>query len=163
MQNDQRKTDRAKVLEKANECTNEILESKKNYIVKMSKKLEDSHTAPKAYLTLLNHLIYNKKIPVIPPLIVDGSFISDFRAKSNIFKNYFAPICTPIKNVGVLPPYSYKTNTRINPFKVTESDILSIIKSLDSTRAHGYDNLSIRMIKMYSESITLSLKIVFQE
>ena len=51
----------------------------------------------------------------------------------------------------------------MNSFKVTESDILSIIKSLDSTKAHGYDNLSIRMIKMCSESTTLSLKIIFQE
>ena len=51
----------------------------------------------------------------------------------------------------------------MNSFKVTESDILSIIKSLDSTKAHGYGNLSIRMIKMRSESITLSLKIIFQE
>ena len=42
--NDQRKTD----CEKATECTNEILEAKKNYIVKMSKKLEDSYTTPKA-------------------------------------------------------------------------------------------------------------------
>ena len=42
--NGQRKTDREKVLEKATECTNEILEAKKNYILKMSKKLEDSHT-----------------------------------------------------------------------------------------------------------------------
>ena len=48
-------------------------------------------------------------------------------------------------------------------FKVTESDISSIIKSLDCTKAHGYDNLSIRMIKIYSESITLPLKIIFQE
>ena len=51
----------------------------------------------------------------------------------------------------------------MNSFKVTESDILSIKKSLDSTKAHGYDNLSIRMIKMCRESITLSLKITFQE
>ena len=61
----------------------------------------------------------------------------------------------------VLPPSSYKTNTRINCFKVTESGI-SIIKSLDSTKAHRYDNLSIRIIKMCSESITLPLKIIFQ-
>ena len=47
--------------------------------------------------------------------------------------------------------------------KVTESDILSIIKALDSTKAHGYDKTSIRMIKIYSESITLPLKIIFQE
>ena len=45
----QRKTDREKVLEKATEYINEILEAKKNYILKMSKKLEDSHTAPKVY------------------------------------------------------------------------------------------------------------------
>ena len=51
----------------------------------------------------------------------------------------------------------------MNSFKVTESNILSIITSLDSNKAHGYDNLSIRMIKMCSESIILPLKITFQE
>ena len=161
--NGQRKTGCEKVLEKATECTNQNLEAKKNYILKMSKKLEDSHTAPKAYWTILNRLIYNKKIPAIPPLFVDGNFISDFCAKANIFSNYSASICTPIKNASVLPPFSYKTNTRMDSFKVTKSDILSIAKSLDSTKAHGCDNLSIRMIKMCNESITLPLKIIFQE
>ena len=60
--NGQRKTDREKILQKATECTNEIHEAKKNYILKVSKKLEDSHTAPKTYWTILNHLIYNKKV-----------------------------------------------------------------------------------------------------
>ena len=161
--NGQRKTDREKVLEKAAECTDEILEAKKNYILKMSKKLEDSHTAPKAYWTILNCLIYDKKIPAIPPQFGDRNFISDFCAKANIFNSYFASTCTPIKNASVLPPFSYKTNTRVNSFKATESDILSIIKPLGSTKAHGYDNLSIRMIKMCSESITLPSKIFFRD
>ena len=47
--NGQRKTDHEKVLKKATGCTNEILEAKKNYIFKISRKLEGSHTAPKAY------------------------------------------------------------------------------------------------------------------
>ena len=51
----------------------------------------------------------------------------------------------------------------MSSFKVTEIDILSIINSLDTTKAHGYDNLSIRMIKMCGESIILPLKIIFQE
>ena len=51
----------------------------------------------------------------------------------------------------------------MSSFKVTESDILSIINSLDTTKTHGYDNLSIRMIKMCGESIILPLKIIFQE
>ena len=79
-----------------------------------------------------------------------------------IFNNYFAPTCTPIKNASFLPSFSYNTNTRINSFKVTESDMLSITKASDSTKAHGYDNLSIKMVKMCSELITLPLKI-FQE
>ena len=47
--NDQRKTDHDKVLEKAAESTKEILEGKKNYILKVAKKLADSNTAPKRY------------------------------------------------------------------------------------------------------------------
>ena len=153
--NGQRKTDHEKLVEKATECTNEILEAKTNYILKMSKKLEDSHTAPKAYWTILNRLTYNKKIPAIPSLFVDGIFISDICAKVNIFNNYFWWTCTPIKNTSVLTPFSYKTNTRINYFKVTESNILSMVKSLDSTKARGYDNLLIWMIKICSKSTTL--------
>ena len=161
--NGQRKPDREKMLEKATECTNEIPQAEKYYIPKMSTKLEDSHTAPKAYWSILNRLIYNKKIPTIPPLFVDGNFISDFCAKASIFNNYFVSICAPIRNANVLPPFSYKTNTRKSSFQVTESDILSIIKSLESTKAHEYDNLSIRIIKMCRESITLPLKVIFQE
>ena len=55
----------------------------------MTSKLADSHTAPKTYWTLLNRLLYNKKIPAIPPLLVDGKFVSDFYEKSNIFNSFF--------------------------------------------------------------------------
>ena len=108
----------------------------------------DCKTFAGIYWIILNRLIYNKKIPAIPPLFVVGNSISDFCVIGNNFNNYFASVCTPIKNASVLPPFSYKTNTRINSFKVTESDI-SIIKSLDSTKAHGCVVIKmIRMIKM---------------
>ena len=76
--NGQRKTDHDKVLEKSEECTKEILEAKKNYILKMTKTLADSNTPAKAYWTILNRLLYNKKITTIPPLLVDGKLVSDF-------------------------------------------------------------------------------------
>ena len=69
----------------------------------------------------------------------------------------------PIKHNSVLPPLLYKTNTRINSFRVTNKDILSIIKSLDSSKSHGFDNISIKMIKICSESVTIPLKIIFEE
>ena len=45
--NGQRNSDHTKVLEKSEECTSLISEAKKNYILKMTSKLEDSNTASK--------------------------------------------------------------------------------------------------------------------
>ena len=161
--NGQKTTDREKVLIKSAECTKEILEAKNIYILAMSKKLEDSKTAPKTYWTILNRLIYNKKIPAIPPLFVNGNSVSDFSVNANLFSDFFASICTPIKNSSVLPPLTYRTNKNLNSLGISEQDILLIIKALDSSKAHGYDNLSIKMIKFCEESITIPLKIIFDE
>ena len=120
----------------------------------MTTKLEYSNAAPKTYWTISNRLLYNKKIPAISPLFVDGIFISDYCKKSNLFNNFFVSICTPIKNNSVLPPLLYKTNIRINSFRVTNKDILSIIKSLDSSKSHGFDNISIKITKIGSESVS---------
>ena len=70
----------------------------------MTTKLEGSNTALKTYWAILNRLLYNKKIPAISPLFVDGSFISDYCKKASLFNTFFVSICPPIKNNGVLPP-----------------------------------------------------------
>ena len=85
----------------------------------MTSKLENSNTAPKTYWSVLNRFLYNKKIPAIPPLLVDGNFISDFCEKANLLINHFASICTLTKNNSRSPPFIYKTNTRIHCFCVT--------------------------------------------
>ena len=150
-------------MEKSEECTSLISEAKKNYILKMTSKLEDSNTASKTYWSILNHYLYNKKIPAIPPLLVDGNFISDFCEKANLFNNFFTSICTPIKNNSRLTPFIYKTNTRIHCFCVTNKDILSIINSLNYRKAHRYDNISIKIIKICNKFVTIPLKIIFEE
>ena len=121
--NGQRKIDHDKVLEKSEECTKQILEAKKNYILKMTIKLADSNTSPKTYWTILNRLLYNKKLPTVPPLLVDGKLDSEFCNRTNIFNNFFASMCTPI-------------GSRIKYFHVTENDILAVIKA-DPNKAHG--------------------------
>ena len=160
--NSQRKIDHDKVFEKSEECTKQILEAKKNYILKMTKKLADSNTSPKTCLTILNSLLYTKNLPTIPPLLVDGKLVSDFCKKANIFNNFFASICTPIDNTSCLPSFSYRTQSRIKSFHVSENNILAAIKSLDPNKAYGCDNRSIKIIKIFSQSLTLPLKIIFE-
>ena len=55
-----KKSDFDKVLVQSELCTKAILEAKNSYILKMTRKLEDSNTAPKTYWTILNRLLYNK-------------------------------------------------------------------------------------------------------
>ena len=43
-----------------------------------------------------------------------------------------------------------------------EDDILLIIKNLNVDKAHGWDQLSIRMIKACGKSISFLLKLIFK-
>ena len=161
--NGQKKSDYEKIIERSSDFTKEILEAKNNYILKMTTKLQDPKTAAKTYWAVLIRLLYKKKIPAIPPLFVNGKFVSDFCEKANLFNNFFASICTPIKNSSLLPLFSYRTSARITSFDVTDEDISLIIKNLDPAKAHGCDNTSIKMIKTCSESLTVPLKIIFEQ
>ena len=44
-----------------------------------------------------------KKIPIIPPLLINDKFVIDIQTKANIFNKFFAEQCTPLKNDSVLP------------------------------------------------------------
>ena len=56
-----------------------------------------------------------------------------------------------MKNASALSYCSYRRNNRMSFFHATEKDIEQIIKLLDSTKAHGSGNLSVRMIKICDE------------
>ena len=108
----------------------------------MANKLIDPKAAPETYWSVLNRFSYNKKIPGIPPLLVNGIFISDFCTKTNLFNDFFASICTPVNNGSAMPLFAYKINVRINSSRINHNDISLIIENLDSNKAHGCDNIS---------------------
>ena len=130
-------SDHDKLLEKPSDCTKEILEVKKNYILKITAKLQDPKTAVKMYWAVLIRL----------RLLVNGKFISDFCEKVNLFNNFFASICTPIKNSSVLPVFSYRSIARTS-FHFTAADIPLMIKTSGSDKAHGCDKISKKMIRV---------------
>ena len=87
--NGQKKSDFEKLLEKSSDCTKEILEAKNIYILKMMTKFQDPKTAAKTYWAILSRLLYKEKILAIPPLFVNGKFVSNFCEKTNLFNNFF--------------------------------------------------------------------------
>ena len=104
-------TDLEKALTKSNECTEIILAAKEKYINKLGTKLSNSETAPKTYLKILNRFLSNKKIPSIPPLLVNGEMISSFSKKAELFNKFFASQCTPLSNITI------RTDKRLSSLK----------------------------------------------
>ena len=78
-----------------------------------------------------------------------------------MFSNYFASQCTLIKNGSKLPSFSYKTEKILTSFNIKHDDILPII-NLNVDKAHGWDQLLIRMIRTCGDSVTFPLKLIFR-
>ena len=76
---------------------------------------------------------------------------------------FFASICTPLNNGITMPPFTHKTNIRANSFRINHNDILLTIKNLDSNKARGCDNISMKKIQICGESVALLLKILFEK
>ena len=138
----------------SNECTKSILEAKEKYISQLSQKLIDPSTEPKTYWKIINRFVNNKKTPIIPPLLVSNKIVSNFSEKANLFNKFFASQCTPLENNSSLPPFCLKTDKSLSSLEISETDIFAIIKNLDPNKSHGWDNLSVRMIKLCGKSIT---------
>ena len=43
-----------------------------------------------------------------------------------------------------------------------ESDVIKLIKALDVSKAHSYDGISVKMIKVCAHSVAHPLKLIFQ-
>ena len=70
--------------------------------------------------------------------MVNNNFITDIKTKANVFNKFFAEQCTPLK-MTVLP-----------------------IRSLRIQKAHGHDDISIRMIQICDRTLLKPLIIIFQ-
>ena len=65
-----------------------------------------------------------------------------------------------LKQVANYQTSVIKLKKILTSFDIKDDDILPIIKNLNVNKAHGWDQLSVRMIKTYGDSITFPLKLI---
>ena len=114
------------------------IKSKEQYYTRISTKLMDPTTSPKAYWSILKIVLNNKKMPCIPPVYHNNKYITGFKEKAQIFSNLFANQCTLVENTSKLPIDSFKrTNNLLSAISFTKDDIAKIIKIYNPNKAHG--------------------------
>ena len=67
------------------------------------------------------------------------------------------------KNSSVLPiNQTFLIQSRLTSLDLNEEEILKIIRALNIHKAHGHDDISIRMIKICDKSLLKPLILLFQ-
>ena len=143
-------------------CSDLIDVFKTRYFNNLGERKNDPLLVPKTYWSILNRFLAKKKIPPIPPLLVNGTFETDLLTKANIFNEFFANQCTILDNGSTLPKCLFKTGARIAEVALSDEAILKIIRDLNPNKAHGWDKISIKMIRLCDKSIILPLAIIFK-
>ena len=116
----------------------------------------------KAYWTALKKLLNKDKVPIIPPISHNNSFVTDIKEKCNIFNMFFEKQCNIIKTKSTLPEQDLITDSKISDVKLSTDKLLEHIRGLNLNKAHGHDEISVRMIKMCDTSIVKPLMIIYK-
>ena len=61
-----------------------------------------------------------------------------------------------------MPPLYLRTDKQLRNLSINENDISTIISNLDPNKSHGWDNLSVRKIKLCDDSLIYPLKCIFE-
>ena len=138
-----------------------IENTKRNYFLKAGNILANPGTSNKKYWSLINTVLNKAKIPIIPPVLENRLFFFDFSKKAQIFNDYFLLQFTMI-DTGSRIPLNFPTpSSLVSVFPVSDEKILNFIRSLNPNKAHGWDGISVRMIKLNDTDLITPLKIIF--
>ena len=80
----------AKLEHLRNETDNLISKSKTEYYQNINRKLNDPLTSSQTYWSIMKTFFNGKKVPIIPPLLFNSAFVTDFQKKAKIFNSFFA-------------------------------------------------------------------------
>ena len=149
--------------EAINEVSKIISKRKEEYHYHLASKLNNPSTSAKTYWSILITFYNGKKVPLIAPLQIGNTLVSDFKKKANIFNTSFASQCVTLNNDSNLP-YCQRcmTNAKMSSIKFENKDIVNVIKALDPCKVHGYNDISIRMLKICDSAIVKPLTILFK-
>ena len=137
-----------------------IENAKRSYFMNIGKSLAQKASTT-GYWSLINKVLNKSKIPPIPPLLENGVFVTDFAEKAQVFNDHFAHQCSRIDTGSIIPSLIPKTTTTIADISISDEGMLSIIRSLNPSKAHGCDEISVRMIKQSDSASTNPLKLIF--
>ena len=116
--------------------------TKEKFHLLLSTKLFHPSTSAKTCWSILKIFVNGNKVPLISSVLVKGKFLTNFLEKAKIFNNF---------NDLIVFFREYRLITQITDemgisFKYEK--ILKVFQSLDISKTHDHDGVSVRMLKI---------------
>ena len=100
---------------------------------------------------------------MIPPLFTNNKLQLNFKSKANHFNKFFADKCISIQNNSVIPNFTEcESINRLTSIVFNDKNILNILRAFDVNKAHGHDDILIRMIKLCDKSIIPGIWLIYK-
>ena len=146
-----------------NETSKLITSAKEDYYTSLGRKLADPGQGVKAYWSALNRLINKKKVVNIPPLLENGTFVTNVQAKATVFNDFFVEQCCSLATGSTLPDFLPRSNKMLRNIAIDRDKVLKLIRNLNTNKAHGCDDIPASMIKICDCSIVEPLCLIFEK
>ena len=113
-----------------------ISEARQRYTKNLSNKVTNPDNGAKIFWSSFKRLLNSKKSTNIPPILENGSLITNFKVKASAFNKYFAEQCKIWVNDSSLPTTSIPlTSNRLSAISISSTEIIKIISKLNSKKA----------------------------
>ena len=99
-----------------------------------------------------------RRVPLISPILKGNKYVSDFKEKAYHLNGSFSMQCSPGVNGSLFSDKFYLISSSLQSFTIIWGDILITIRSLDINKAHGQDDILVRMLKIFDDAIAEPLK-----
>ena len=109
--------------------------------------------------SILHSFLDKHKIPKIPPIRHNNTFSTDILVKVNTF---FWKQCSLIETDSEFPAEYLLTYYCLESVNLDPAKIISIICNFNDSKVHGWDAMSVRMVKICDESLVKPLFNIFQ-
>ena len=95
--------------------------------------------------------------------MIDDNLITTIQTKTNIFNKFFANQFQPLNSASDLPTNQiFLTQSRLRSSDFNKGELIQVIRALNINKAHGHENISIRMIKICDKLLLKPLIVLFR-
>lgn len=145
-----------------NRCVQICRDAKATYEENLISRLSDPNITSKKFWALTKSLYGDKRIIPIPSLEHMGHPVSDNAQKAEIFNAFFTSHSVLPEPLPPLPPFAFRTHSRLSSIEVDSITVLRILKALKVSSATGPDGIGNRILKEISVGIHRHLSTFFQ-